>query len=180
MLKKSVFSGPAISLLKLLSRRGLHIEAIGCPHQPEVRSLIVVDCQVSFLIKPSIALKCNVTNWTNWSPCCKGETTRKKVVLTSLGGKPGLAPICKTKMEVFNCDQDQCAGELGLQWCKGGQFVISKWCCKKWFWWQILGKQLGHLVSEAQWVRVGFEVSSKHIAPSPILWHKICVVQLIN
>ena len=71
--------------------------------------------QFSFLIKPSIALKCNVTHWTNWSPCCKGETTRKKVVLTSLGGKLGLAPICKTKKEVFNCDQDQCAGELGLQ-----------------------------------------------------------------
>ena len=43
-----------------------------------------------------------------------------------------------------------------------------------------MGKQLGHLVSEAQWVRVEYKVSSKHIAPSPILWHKICVVQLIN
>ena len=131
--------------------------------------------QVTFLIKPSIALKCNVSHWTNWSPCCKGETARKKVVLTSLEGKPGLAPICKTKKEVFNCDQDQCAGEWGLQWCKGGLFVISKWCCKKWLWSQIL---LGHLVSEAQLVRVGYKVSSKHIAPSPILWRKICVVQL--
>jgi len=66
----------------------------------------------SYWMPPSAgskALKCNVSHWTNWSPCCKGETARKKVVLTSLEGKPGLAPICKTKKEVFNCDQDQCA-----------------------------------------------------------------------
>ena len=49
---------------------------------------------------------------------------------------------------------------------------------KKLFWLQIMGKQLGHLVSEAQWVRVEYKVSSKHIAPSPILWQQICVVQL--
>ena len=36
--KESVFSGPAISPLKLPSRRGVHIEATGCPHQLEVRS----------------------------------------------------------------------------------------------------------------------------------------------
>ena len=59
------------------------------------------------LLNRNLSVECNITSWTNWSSCCKGETKRRRVIIAD--------DECKNQTVSNSCTKEECPGEFWRQ-----------------------------------------------------------------
>ena len=61
-----------------------------------------VCCTFSLFDQKKLPVECNITSWTSWSSCCKGETKRRRVIVAQ--------DECKNQTVSNSCTVEQCPG----------------------------------------------------------------------